>query len=216
MVAASVCVAPSTGALLATRGACPKFYREYGGVGVNLYDALWCGVDGNRTQTPCSHADVRTAMEVLATTGLRFFRFFASLWGAKQDVWLRQPGRYWAAFDRLMNDADSLQLYVVPSIGAEGWHLVHNQMVNSSFAAGSLEDLNDLVGNQTSIARALARRYYRELVTRYATRPNLLFCVPADLKPLTLGDSYQPAFIARRSLYRPSSCPISLRRGARE
>ena len=140
----------------------------------------------------------------------------ASLWGAKQDVWLRQPGRYWAAFDRLMNDADSLQLYVVPSIGAEGWHLVHNQMVNSSFAAGSLEDLNDLVGNQTSIARALARRYYRELVTRYAKRPNLLFCVPADLKPLTLGDSYQPAFIARRSLYRPSSCPISLRRGARE
>ena len=178
--AASVCVAPSSGALVAVRHACPQHFREYGGVGVNLFDALWCSVDGNNTQSACTHADVLRAMESLAQTGVRFFRFFASLWGSRQVQWLVEPGRYWAAFDRLVDDSHRLGLHIVPSIGAEMWHFVHNRLVNMSSAASStpalpLEVLNDLVGDPSSASRDLARRYTSEVVRRYADRPTVLF-----------------------------------------
>lgn len=178
---ASVCVSPTTARLIALRGPCPAHHHEYGGAGVNLFDALWCSADGSATESACTFEDVRTAMRSLAESGLRFFRFFATLWGSKQALWLMQPRSFWAAFDSLMDSAESMGLYVVPSIGAEAWHLVHNRVANVSLPGSSAshsaaaETLNDLVLNPASAARALAMRYTRELVGRYGARPHVLF-----------------------------------------
>lgn len=157
--------------MVATRGDCPAGLTDYGGVGVNLYDAFWCGAEA--MGVPCNYRDALAAMRSLAASGLRFFRFFASLWGPKQIHWLRSPKQHWAAFDRMLDDAQKLGLYAVPSIGAESWHEVHNRAHNDSGARR--ETLNDLVTNRSSAARALARRYTSEVVRRYASHPVVLF-----------------------------------------
>ena len=167
----AICINPSTGALVAARGRCPSGHSEYGGAGVNLFDALWCGVEA--MGIPCNYADAHAAMQSLAASGLRFFRFFAALWGPKHVHWLHSPDRHWAALDRLLDDARSMKLYAVPSIGAESWHEVHNRAHNLTGA--SRESLNELVTNASSAARRLARRYASELVRRYRARSEVLF-----------------------------------------
>ena len=184
---ASVCASPARSRLVAVRGArCPIGTTELTGVvGVNVFDALWCTSDGMRS--PCNHADVRASLRFLAASGLHFFRFFASLYGASHVYWLLQPSRYWAEFDRLMDDVEALGLHVVPSIGAESWHDVANKWINASHNGNSssamarvrsprrAETVNDLVTDGSSLARALARRYADELVRRYRHRPSVLF-----------------------------------------
>ena len=165
---ASVCTAPG-GELLAVRGSCPSNFEEYGGVGANLFDALWCGVQA--MGVPCSYVEAHAAMRTLARSGLRHFRVFASLWGSKQVFWLQEPRRFWAAFDRMMDDVRSFGLHVVLSIGAEAWHEVLYRATNGSKA----ETLNDLVLHTTSESRALARTFTAEVVQRYARRPEVLF-----------------------------------------
>ena len=178
---ASVCSANDGRSLLAVRSAqCPVGHSEVMGlVGVNVFDALWCSSEG--MHPPCTHADVRVALRFLAASGLRFFRFFASLYGPAHAHWLHNPPRFWAAFDRLLDDVEALGLQAVPSIGAESWHEVANRWTNASVNASARgrsprpETVNDLVTNASSLARALALRYTDELVRRYRRRRSILF-----------------------------------------
>lgn len=155
--------------LFAVRTSCPAGSVEYGGVGVNAFDALWCG--SSAMASPCTYADVQHMLRHLASSGLRYFRCFASLYGYRQVQWLRDPSGFWAAFDRLMHDVQQLGLSVVLSIGAEAWHLVANAWTNRSTS----ETLNDLVTSRTSTSRSLAVRYTTEVVRRYSSSKAVLF-----------------------------------------
>ena len=183
---ASVCASSdSKQHLVAVRGpTCPVGHSELtGAVGVNIYDALWCSSPAMKST--CSHKDTLDTLRFLKDSGLRFFRFFASLYGAAQYHWLQHPSRFWAAFDLLMDAAQSLGLQVVPSIGAESWHEVANREVNATTPGDETaaarrgrvrhaETVNDLVINASSRARALALRYTHEVVRRYRDRPAVL------------------------------------------
>ena len=170
--AASVCASssPDSNRLFAVRGTtCTSGSSEYGGVGVNIFDALWCG--STAMASPCNYTDVLGSLASLSQSGLRFFRFFASLHGDRQVQWLENPVAFWATFDRLMFDVQRLGLFVVVSLGAEAWHEVANRWTKAT----SLETLNDLVTNKSSLSRSLAVRYVDEVVRRYADRPEVLF-----------------------------------------
>ena len=196
---ACMCASNDGNRLIAVRKPhCPAGYTEATGlVGVNVFEALWCGSPGMRS--PCNYMQVLEALRFLAASGIRFFRFFASLYGPSQDEWLKEPKRFWRHFDRLMNDVQVLGLQVIPSIGAESWHEVANRWSHACnevnffcalepaqhavIAKSPLnnrgryhpESVNDLVNNRSSLARKLAVRYTEELVRRYRDRPAVLF-----------------------------------------
>ena len=168
---ASVCATAAApwSPLLAVRGACRAGMHDRAAlVGVNIFDALWCG--SSAMASPCNHAhDVVHALRSLKESGLTVFRFFASLYGWRHVQWLREPARFWASFDRLMDEVESQRLQVVVCIGAEQWHEVANVWANAS------ESLNDLVLDAGSLSRSLATRYATEVVSRYRQRPSVLF-----------------------------------------
>ena len=172
-VQASICASLSTGELLAVRSDCPAGYSDYGGAGVNLFDAFWCGSEA--MSIPCDYKQAFRAMQTLASSGIRFFRFFATLWGSKQVYWLTSPALYWSTMDRFFADARKLRLYVVPSIGAETWHEVLNRMRNTSAGTVLRATLNDVVVDSRSEARKLGIQYVKEFVRRYNKRHEILF-----------------------------------------
>ncbi len=154
--------------LLATRGPCPPGYAEHGGAGANIFDAFWCMSPGQNTKGG-NTADALAAMRSLKAAGIRHFRFFASLWGANQAFWLREPKRYWHPLDRVFDEAERLGLYTVPSIGAESWHEVANEVRfgNSSAPAGAwASNVDGEAGSGSDADAAAAGRpeYANELV----------------------------------------------------
>ena len=156
--------------LFAVRGECPPGSVEYGGLGVNAFDVLWCG--SSAMASNCTYADVQHSLQFLAESGLRYFRFFASLYGYHQVQWLHEPSQFWFTFDRLMDEVERNGLYAILCLGAEQWHLVANELTRKNMTP---EGLNDLILRPTSRSRALAVRYFAEVVRRYADRPSVLF-----------------------------------------
>jgi endo-1,4-beta-mannosidase len=116
-----------------------------------------------------SYNDTLLALTSLKASGIRYFRFFASLWGPTHIYWHKNSAAFWAEFDRLMGDIERLGLYCIPSIGYTDWF----QVANLAFP-GLNETANDMVRNSTSRAQALAFKYFEELVSRYQNRSAVL------------------------------------------
>lgn len=201
---ASVCASRTStdgvAPLIAVRGACPANTDPHAAlVGVNIFDALWCG--SAAMASPCNYEhDVLHALRSLKKSGLRVFRFFASLYGWRQVQWLRDPPRFWATFDRLMDEVQALGLVAIVSIGAESWHEVANRWANAS------ESLNDLVLNASSISRGLAVRYVSEVVRRYRARSCVLFWELGNELNLASNMPARRCTLAGNLLARPSRC----------
>lgn len=144
----------NTAELFAQRNSssCPTGSSHYRGAGVNMFDALWLYSPAfpAAKRTGRGTLDVVSALQALATSGVRVFRFFATLHGADQVMWMQQPALFWVTFDALLNVVEAHGLVCIPSIGFE-WDLVAR-------ALGRNETANDLVRNATSLSRTLARR----------------------------------------------------------
>lgn len=132
--------------------------------GVNIYDALWDanGPDANLTVT-------RQTLQEYQGTGLELFRFFGFLWGPAHAFWYTNPHEFWERYDLLMDTIDSMGFVTIPSIGIGQWSMVSNKLF-----PGLNESVQAEVINSSSVARQLARRYYKELVTRYRNRTSVL------------------------------------------
>ena len=90
---------------------------------------------------------------------------FASLFGDSQLHWLQNATEYWARMDRLLDSIEDRGLYVLPSIGSSDWYMLANA------ASAANETKYDLVVNSSSVSRALALRYFGELVGRWVATP---------------------------------------------
>ena len=116
-----------------------------------------------------SYNDTLHALTSLKSSGVRYFRFFASLWGPTHIYWYQHSSAYWVEFDRLMNDIEKLGLYCIPSIGYTDWF----KLANLAFP-GLNETANDMVKNSSSYSRHLALQYFGEIVSRYNNRSAVL------------------------------------------
>ena len=147
---------------------CPTGYSDYRGAGVNVFDALWVASPSfpSSRRTGKGQAEILSALEGLVSSGVRFFRFFASLYGSDQAIWVQSPENFWAAFDWLIENVERLGLYCVPSLGYE-WELVAR-------ALGHNDTKNDLVRSPTSFSRKLAYSYFHEVTARYRDRTAIL------------------------------------------
>ncbi|KAL1499150.1 hypothetical protein AB1Y20_013661 [Prymnesium parvum] len=147
---------------------CAPGERVYRGAGVNFFDAFWLASPAfpAARRTNASFALVESTLGALRAAGIRYFRFFAGLYGAEHALWAREPALFWPPMDRLLDVAAALGLYAIPSLHCE-WHAVAR-------ALGAAETSNDLVLNGSSLARALARRYASEMSRRYARRGSVL------------------------------------------
>jgi hypothetical protein len=114
--------------------------------------------------------DTLTALASAKASGVRVFRFFASIWGPGQAYWATNPGPFWAEFDAVMAAIERAGLYCIPSIGTNKWARVANRL-NPTLN----ESLRDEVTNTSSVAQSLAKRYFHEIVTRYKSSPAVLF-----------------------------------------
>lgn len=118
-----------------------------------------------------SYNDTISALDTAKASGVRVFRFFASLWGPDMAYYVQSPDAYWKEFDQLMADIESRGMYSIPSIGYSSWH----EVANRAYAAkGVNETMNDMVKNSTSIAQTLAMQYFKEIVSRYANKKSVL------------------------------------------
>ena len=165
---AEICVDvddPATGKLRAVRSSeCPAGMQPYRGAGVNIFDVLWDACPeamGKGT----SYNDTLRALDDAQAAGVRYFRFFASLWEQKKRWSIENPTLFWQRFDRLMDDVEARGMYVIPSLGTEGWEKVYPERDNT---------LNELVRDAGSAPRQLAVAYFGELVARYANRSSVL------------------------------------------
>ena len=172
---AIICEDTSTHGLLARRGGpCPSGSKPIRVAGVNIFDSLWVGSSGMSTCCnphggPAKYPDALAALESAASSGVRVFRFFGSLFGSNAAFWMTNATRYWAEYDRLLDDIERLGLHAIPSIGTGQWHLVANAVT-----PGLNETANDCIRNRTSVAFGLQSRYFTELVGRYAARKGVL------------------------------------------
>ena len=106
---------------------------------VNIFDAMWNANPGQGLPGGPSIDSTRAVIESAAVSGVRVFRFFASLWGGKKSFWATNSTAYWNSFDEVMDAiASHPSIYVVPSIGYSNWHLVSN-ILN-----GTNETMNDV------------------------------------------------------------------------
>ena len=149
---------------------CPAGSRPWRGAAVNIFDSFWVASTGmpgtccNATGGPATRADSVAALRLAAASGVRVFRFFASLWGPHCAFAVQQPKTYWAEMDEWWDVVDGLGMFAVPSLGGGDWY----------YAAPN-ETLNDLVKNEHSNARRFAVDYVRTFVQRYSKRQSLLF-----------------------------------------
>lgn len=166
-----ICELTSGNKLSAVRsGDCPLGGKRTRLAGANIFDTLWVGSSGmntccNRSGGPATYPDALAALESASASGIRVFRFFASLFGDANKLWVNNPTLYWSEFDRAMDDFERLGLYSIPSIGTGFWHQVANAVT-----PGLNESANDAVINTSSVAFALQAKYFGELVTRYKDR----------------------------------------------
>ena len=124
----------------------------------------------NATGGPAVRRDALAALEDAKTSGVRVFRYFASLWGAGNKMWVHTPNVYWQQHDMLMDAIERNGLYCVPSIGTgKMWALVANAVT-----PGLHETINDVVMNTSSISWRLQARYFQEFTQRYAKRHAVL------------------------------------------
>ena len=153
-----ICARLGTDELRAIRGKrCPNGWQPFHGAGVNVFDALW---DGSSQRTGGDFDATLHALQGLKAAGIRYFRFFASLYGGAQWKWVKDPSAYWRMFDRLMEAIEAAGLYVIPSIGYDCWVTITDGANN----------YNDFVFDAHSQSRGYARRYFLELVARYRQR----------------------------------------------
>ena len=96
-------------------------------------------------------------------SGIRAFRFFASLYGANAEFAFTNSETYWEEYDRWFEVIESLGLYVVPSLGAGEWF---HTTVN--------ETLNDEITNPSSLSQRRATQYAYDFVSRYGNRTSVL------------------------------------------
>lgn len=119
----------------------------------------------NSTGGPATYADALSALRSASAGGIRVFRFFGSLFGSANKMWVQDPRQFWAEYDRLVDDFEMLGLYSIPSIGTGMWHEVANAVT-----PGLNESANAEVTNRSSIAWSLQSRYFKEIVARYKER----------------------------------------------
>ena len=166
----------ASGELSAVRsGDCPSGGKRVRLAGANIFDTLWVGSSGmatccNPDGGPATYPDALAALESASVSGIRAFRFFASLFGDANKLWVNNATLYWSEFDRAMDDFERLGLYSIPSIGTGFWHQVANAVT-----PGLNESTNDAVINTSSVAFGLQSKYFTELVTRYKDRKGVLF-----------------------------------------
>lgn len=98
--------------------------------------------------------DTLRALASAKASGVRVFRFFASIWGPGHAYWATNPGPFWAEFDTVMTAIAHAGLYCIPSIGTNKWARVANR-INPALN----ESLRDEVTNATSMAQSLAKRF---------------------------------------------------------
>mmetsp|Transcript_11824 Transcript_11824/g.30382 ORF Transcript_11824/g.30382 Transcript_11824/m.30382 type:complete len:444 (+) Transcript_11824:226-1557(+) len=170
---ASLC-RDNAGSLSAVRGPCHTGTTAAHVAGANIFDQLWVGSSGmstccNATGGPATYADAWAALQSAHSAGVRVFRFFASLFGANQAFWLKEPATFWAEFDRLVDDIERLGMVAIPSLGTGMWHEVAN-----AAHPGLNESANDGIVDFNSTAFKLNQEYFAQVVTRYAGRRGIL------------------------------------------
>ena len=194
-----ICSSSATGNLTAVKGACPAGSTAIRYAGANIFDSLWVTSTGmgtccNATGGPAVWEDALAALEDARTSGVRVFRFFASLFGAGNQMWVKTPALYWQQYDKLMDAIERKGLYCIPSIGTgKMWMQVANAVT-----PGLNETVNDVVKNASSVSWRLQAKYFQEFTQRYAKRHsvliwelgnelNLLVDLPAATGPASHG-----------------------------
>jgi hypothetical protein len=124
----------------------------------------------NSSGGPAHYPDALAALSSASKGGIRVFRFFASLFGDANKLWVVNPALYWSEFDRAMDGFERLGLYSIPSIGTGFWHQVANAVT-----PGLNESKNDGIINASSVSFGLQAKYFGELVSRYKGRKAVLF-----------------------------------------
>lgn len=162
---ANICCDDS-GHLIAVRGPdCSPGFSPYRAAGINIFDAFWDASSGQGRGQFGLNATVKALVDA-KSAGILYFRFFASLWGPHKQFWYNTSTRklYWQEFDQVMDEIQKLKLYVIPSIGTSDWP----DLVSPP------ETMNDLVINDSSISRSIARQYFRQIVKRYVNYSSVL------------------------------------------
>jgi hypothetical protein len=186
--------------LTAVRGPCPEGTTAMRIAGANIFDSLWVTSTGmntccNATGGPAVFKDAVAALEDAASSGIRVFRFFASLFGAGGRMWVEHPAEYWRQFDALMGAAEQNGLYCIPSIGyGKMWAQIANAVT-----PGLNESTNDVITNTSSVSWGLSAKYFDEIVRRYGKRHTVLFWELGN--ELNLGVNLGPEWCGGEQCY---------------
>jgi hypothetical protein len=168
-----ICAGDGDGKLIAFRGGtCPSGSSRTRVAGVNIFDAMWDASSAMGSPHPGGHisiANTTAALAAAAASHVRVFRMFGGLWGPHMSFWVANEQQYWVEFDAVMDAITEQGLYVVPSIGYSSWWWSANQA-----NPGLNETLNDFILNGSSVGRALANKYFTQIVTRYSKRECVL------------------------------------------
>jgi hypothetical protein len=133
--------------------------------------------DGSAAARGVTVAMARKAIADARDVGFRYVRIMAAGYGpvapppagaAGQNdlaLWQSNPGLYWSRLDAMFDDLDAAGIRLVPSF-------VWNPL---QFPALVNETVTDLVVDPASASRALLNRYLTQFITRYRTRPTILF-----------------------------------------
>ena len=173
---ARICEHSASQNLTAVRGPCPSGSSAVRLAGANIFDSLWVSSTGMNTccnpeGQPATFVDAKQALHDASKSGIRVFRFFASLFGASGTMSITNETQYWAEFDELMDAIESNGLYCIPSIGTgKMW----SQQANA-VTVGLDESMNDVVKNTSSVSWKLQAKYFQKIVARYADRNAVLF-----------------------------------------
>jgi len=135
--------------------------RPFRGVGINYFTAFLRKLGPEAAPVDLADNSYRGGFKTLREHGIPFVRFCAG--GFFPDEW--EPYRtdreaYFAAFDRLVTDAEACGLGLIPSLF---W--------NYSTVPDLVGEPLDQWGNPASKTHAFMRRYTTEVVTRYRDSP---------------------------------------------
>ena len=136
------------------------------------YLGVTSGGDGGERYREVTRAMAERAIADAQEAGARFLRVAASghlpsTHGQRSDLdlWMKQPGAYWAAMDAMVAEAGRHRLQLVLTLL---WNI-------RQFPAMVGDSVRDLVVEPESASAQLAARYVTELVARYKGRPEILF-----------------------------------------
>jgi len=136
------------------------------------YLGVASGGDGSARYRAVTRAMAQRAIADAQDAGARFLRVSAagyapSIHGQRSDLhlWLNQPDRYWAAMDEMVDDVGRHKMKLVLTLL---WNI-------RQFPAITNESVRDLIVNPESASYRLASRYITDVVTRYSSRPEILF-----------------------------------------